>query len=78
MDLPAIEAMLRKFRVVDLTSEEVRPDILVDAASPEDAVAQALGLKVTRSGPRSNLAARVYWQMPNAPLTMVRLYRLDS
>jgi hypothetical protein len=69
--------MLRQFRVVDLTSEEVRPDVLVDAASPEDAVAQALGLKVARSGARSNLAARVYWQMPNSPLTMVRLYRLE-
>lgn len=49
----------------------------MDALSPEDAAEQALGLKVARSGARRNLAARVYWQMPNSPLCMVRLYTLD-
>jgi hypothetical protein len=77
LDATAIEAMVRQFRVVDLTSEQVRPDVLVDALSPEDAVEQALGLKVVRSGFRRNLVARVYWQTANAPLSMVRLYTLD-
>lgn len=77
LETTAVEEMLRQYRVVDLTSEEVRPDVLVDALSPEDAAEQALGLKVARSGARRNLAARVYWQMPNSPLCMVRLYTLD-
>lgn len=63
------------FEVVDLRSETVIPSTCVEnAASPEDAARQALGIEVFRSGQRRNLVARVYWQRMGQPKNMVRLY----
>lgn len=68
--------MAISYRVVDLRSPEAEGiDIIIDVArSPEDAVRQALGLEVVRSGAKRDLVARVYWQTMGQPVNMVRLY----
>ncbi|MET3925536.1 hypothetical protein [Devosia sp. 2618] len=65
-----------KHRVVDLRSGIIDPhEIIVEGArSPEDAVRQALGCDLVRSGQKRHLAARVYFQLPDQPVSMVRLY----
>lgn len=64
------------YRVVDMRTPTTEPaEITIEGArSPEDAARQALGIDVMRSGPRKDIAARVYWQPPGQPMTMVRLY----
>ncbi len=68
--------MALTYRVVDArNSDEDAVDILVEGVrSPEDAVRQALGIDVVRSGARKDLVARVYWQTLGQPMNMVRLY----
>jgi hypothetical protein len=68
--------MALTYRIVDVREKlDNAVDILVDSArSPEDAVRQALGVTVVRSGSRKDLVARVYWQSLGQPLNMVRLY----
>mgnify|MGYP000294519986 CR=1 FL=1 len=65
------------FRVVDLVSEAGTPrELLVPSArSPEDAARLAIGEILVRSGRREDLRAKVYFQHPEQPLSMVRLYR---
>lgn len=65
-----------EFRVVDLRNAATAeyPN-LVPAASPEQAARSVLGFDVVRSGPKQNLVARAYWQYPDQPINMVRLYR---
>jgi len=67
--------MTSYFRVVDLQTEiiDTEPRI-VKAASAEKAAELALGAQLVRSGVRKNLRARVYFQTPGQPVTMVRLY----
>ena len=67
---------MTNFRVVDCRSEIIDPQeiVIANATSPEDAVFKALGEKVVRSGRKTDLRARVYFQHPNQPLSMVRLY----
>lgn len=65
------------YRVIDMRTDAPAPaETLVDGVrSPEEAVRQALGIDVVRSGHRRDLVARVYWQSTGQPVTMVRLYR---
>lgn len=64
-----------EYRIIDLQVEAINPDeIVVCASSPERAVREALGIEVVRSGSRRDLRARVYFQHPGQPLSMVRLY----
>jgi hypothetical protein len=67
---------MTNYRVVDCRTTVVDPSEIVisHAASPEDAAFQALGEALVRSGRRSDLRARVYFQHPNQPMSMVRLY----
>mgnify|MGYP001386737265 CR=1 FL=1 len=65
------------FEVVDLTGDTITPRIRVEAATPEGAVLNALGVEVQRNGDRRDLVARVYWRTPGNT-NMVRLYRLHS
>ncbi|MDP2782006.1 MULTISPECIES: hypothetical protein, partial [Devosia] len=67
--------MIVQYRVVDLTTDEIRPDIHVTSWCPEAAAEIALGLKLVRSGNKPNLAARVYCQGKDGMVSMVRLYR---
>jgi hypothetical protein len=65
-----------EYRVFDLRTEVIDPDarVVTGVRSPEEAARQVLGLDLTRSGLKRDLAARVYFQVPDQPLTMVRLY----
>ncbi len=64
------------YRVVDCRCTIIDPNeiVVARAHSPEDAAFQALGETLVRSGRRSELRARVYFQHPNQHLSMVRLY----
>ncbi|KFL29441.1 hypothetical protein JP75_21030 [Devosia riboflavina] len=65
-----------QFRVIDLRSQMVEPEYLVDARSPEDAAQQSLGEKGIRGGQnRARLLCRVYWIDSEGATNMVRLYR---
>jgi hypothetical protein len=66
--------MMLSYRVVDLTGDEPWPEHYVRARSPEVAAEKALGLTLVRSGRRSALAAKVYWEAPGEAVSMVRLY----
>lgn len=67
--------MAISYRVVDVRTDIIEAEIIIEGArSPEDAVRQALGVEVVRSGRRKDLVARVYWQSLGHPTTMVRLY----
>lgn len=66
---------MSEFRVIDLQTEIICPDLkIVVARSPEHAALVALGLQLVRSGSKNNLRARVYYQHPGHPVNMVRLY----
>ena len=67
--------MPTEYRVIDLSSPTIDPDEhVVQSTSPERAVMEALGIEVVRSGPKHDLRARVYFQHPGQPVSMVRLY----
>lgn len=64
------------YRVIDLTNTAIDDkEHVIPARSPEAAAKDLLGIEVVRSGSRQNLVARAYWQNPNQPVSMVRLYR---
>jgi hypothetical protein len=64
-----------QYRVIDLADPAIDPDEhLVRSTSPERAVMDVLGVEVVRSGSKRELRARVYFQHPGQPLSMVRLY----
>jgi hypothetical protein len=64
-----------QYRVIDLASSAIDPEErIVRSTSPERAVMEALGIEVVRSGSKHDLRARVYFQHPGQPLSMVRLY----
>ncbi|HEY0033328.1 MAG TPA: hypothetical protein VGB81_08690 [Devosia sp.] len=67
---------MTNYRVVDCRSAIIDPNeiIISQASSPEDAAFKAMGETLVRSGRRSDLRARVYFQHPNQPMSMVRLY----
>ena len=69
--------MAIQFRVVDLRAGTEAPtEVLIDKArSPEEAARLATGEVLVRSGRRNDLRARVYFQQPGQPMTMVRLYQ---
>lgn len=68
-------AMPIQYRVIDLANPAIDPDErIVQSTSPERAVMEALGVEVVRSGSKRDLRARVYFQYPGQPLSMVRLY----
>jgi hypothetical protein len=63
------------YRVIDLASPAPEPpEHLVSANSPEDAAEKVLGIRLFRSGSKQDLRARVYFQRPGMPISMVRLY----
>lgn len=67
--------MPTQYRIIDLATGAVDPqELIVQANSPERAVLVALGVEVVRSGSRRDLRARVYFQHPGQPVSMVRLY----
>lgn len=64
-----------EYRVIDLSSPTIDPaEHVVESTSPERAVMEALGIEVVRSGSERDLRARVYFQFPGQPVSMVRLY----
>lgn len=64
-----------QFRVIDVRSETIEPERIVDARSPEEAAFQALGEKGIRGGQnRNRLICRVYWSQ-EGQTNMVRIYR---
>lgn len=65
-----------EYRVIDLRpgTSKTEPSAITGARSPEAAARMALGMELTRSGRKRDLAARVYFQAPDQPITMVRLY----
>lgn len=67
---------MTEYRVVDLRTEVIDPETqnITGVSTAEAAAERALGLKLFRSRRPSELRARVYFQLPNGPLTMVRLY----
>ena len=67
---------MTSYRIVDCRKGVAGVEELVvhSAASPEDAARQAMGESLVRSGRRSDLRARVYFQYPGQALSMVRLY----
>ena len=68
-------AMPTQYRVIDLASSAIDPDErIVQSTSPERAVLEVLGVEVVRSGSKRDLRARVYFQHPGQPISMVRLY----
>lgn len=72
--------MTTTYQVIDLRGGviDAKKQPVEGVRSAEAAVAQALGLDVVRSGAKKDLVARVYWQTPGHPVSMVRFYtRLD-
>lgn len=68
--------MPKQYRVIDVTAALTEPgEQIVEAGSPESAASQLLGIELVRSGAKTDLMARVYWQLPGQPTNMVRLYR---
>lgn len=65
-----------EYRVVDLATSVIDPGtrIVTSVSSPEAAAELALGVKLVRSGRKTDLRARVYFQHSGDHLTMVRLY----
>jgi hypothetical protein len=64
-----------EYRVIDLSSPTIDPgERIVRSTSPERAVMDALGVQVVRSGSKQDIRARVYFQHPGQPVSMVRLY----
>ncbi|MBJ3785502.1 hypothetical protein [Devosia sediminis] len=61
------------FKIIDLRSGIIEPEVHTEARSPEMAAEQALGLKLVRAGNPRNLVCRVYWQEATNT-NMVRLY----
>lgn len=67
--------MATEYRIIDLRTEVTDPEPkTVKAHSPEKAAELALGLELVRSGSKRDLRARVYFQIPGQPMSMVRLY----
>ena len=67
---------MTSYRVVDCRDETPNPTeiIVPQAVSPEDAAFKATGNTLVRSGRRSDLRVRVYFQHADQPMSMVRLY----
>ena len=65
------------FRVVEVVTEAglERELVVPQARSPEAAARLAIGETLVRSGRRQDLRAKVYFQHPDQPISMVRLYR---
>ena len=67
--------MAKSFRIVDVRANPQGKDLgYVTGVTPETAAQDALGLPLTRSGVRSNLAAKVYWNDGSGVTNMIRLY----
>jgi hypothetical protein len=67
---------LQQFRIVDVSGATISPSSpILKALSPEAAAREHFGFEVVRSGHRKDLVARVYWQLSNQPMSMVRMYR---
>ena len=67
---------MTSFRIIDCRSQIIEPEeiVVAQASTPEDAAFKAIGEQLVRSGRRSDLRVRVYYQHPNQPMSMVRLY----
>lgn len=72
--------MLTRYTVVDLRSNRAGHaiEVVTEAHSPEDAAIRALGLDLVRSGRMADLQAKVYFQYPDKPLNLVRLYARNN
>lgn len=68
--------MLTRYTVVDMRPHDActPAETVTHAHSPEDAATRALGLDLIRSGRLADLQAKVYFQYPDKPLNLVRLY----
>ncbi len=70
---------MTEFKVIDLQPDRIDLEPkTVEATTAEDAAHIALGVDLVRSGPKQNLRARVYFQHPGQPMTMVRLYSRNN
>jgi hypothetical protein len=69
--------MSKSFRVVDFRQNLAGADCapVVDVATPEQAVRQAIGEDLVRSGVKGEFVAKVYFQNGDSPMNMVRFYR---
>jgi hypothetical protein len=68
--------MAKSYRVVDVRENPQGHELgNISGTSPETAAATALGVPLTRSGLRSNLAAKVYWDDGSGVTNMIRLYQ---
>ena len=67
---------MTSFRVVDCRTSVIDPQeiIIEGASSPEDAALRAIGETLVRSGRRTDMRVRVYFQHPGQVMSMVRLY----
>lgn len=65
---------MTQYRVVDARGNTIAADHVVMAQTPEEAGRTALGVDLVRSGRLVDLVARIYWQTPGNPQSMVRLY----
>lgn len=66
---------MNEYRIVDLRRNSIDPEpMIIKAHSPEHAANLAFGLDFVRSGSKDKLCARVYFQNPGQPMSMVRLY----
>lgn len=67
---------MQEFRIIDVSTGIISPvSPVLRALSPEVACREFFGYDVVSSGKTKDLVARVYWEAPNASMTMVRLYR---
>ena len=69
--------MSTHFRVVEVLADAAaaRELVVPQARTPEEAARLAFGEILVRSGRQQDLRAKVYFQHPDQPLSMVRLYR---
>ncbi|MDP2779451.1 MULTISPECIES: hypothetical protein [Devosia] len=67
---------MTSYRIVDCRAgDSAGQEITIaSAASPEDAAHKAIGETLVRSGRKSDLRVRVYYQYSGQTLSMVRLY----
>lgn len=72
--LGQLDTTLPTFRIIDLRSGTIEPELHTEARSPEEAAEHVLGLQLVRAGHPRNLVCRVYWQDATTVTNMVRLY----
>ncbi|QYO78878.1 hypothetical protein [Devosia salina] len=64
---------MTEFRIIDLRTGIIEPEVTVKSISPEKAAEEALGVQVVRSGKPKHLVCRIYWTT-NGTTNMIRFY----